>query len=1160
MSLKLLGVVGGVGVWCASALGGGGSGGLIQYPSVSPDGQTVVFSASGDLWAVGVDGGMATRLTVHPGVETRSFFSPDGKLIAFESNRDGAQNIYTMSISGVGADVVGGEIQRVTVSDRSEMLSGFSADGKSVLFSGSMYPKIYRHVSMFRAPIDGGAMELISDAFGRAPVERADGEWVYFNRGYYYPNRPAYRGPGNIDLWRMHKDGETFEQLTSFDGNDLNARPLADGSVVYVSSRDGQYNLYRLAKDSTDLSGAEAITQLTHFEVDEGEHTIGHGVRDLAVSGDGATAVFVVWDTLYALDLTNRGAEPRAIAVEMGADLARDRFERMDVSAKVGEAAVHPSGDAVAVAARGELFVRSTKEGRPTRRITDSAFREGEIVWSPDGSVLYFSSDTADGLGRIYSVEVTLSGEDIAFEDEPEEVGEEKPEEDEAADETVVDEDVSGEGEVGDDADAEVEVEKEVEAEAEEEKEKIDFGKRWSEALRFEVKTVVTGDGAVYAPNPSPNGKKLLYKRDRGDVVLLDLESGDERVLFASWSDPEVHWASDSRHVYYENSDLDFNSDIFILDTQLDEDGNAREAVNVSQHPDYDHSPRLSHDGKVLTFLSDRDNLNWSFDVYAVFLDESLEGMPGYALKEYFAEAAKAAKKLGPVDLDAEDEGEVLEFDADDAFLRIRRITSTPESESDLVMTPGGDRIAFSTVIDGKRSYVSVNYAGKERKSVYSGTVSDVRMGINGGAILLVASGQARSVSPTGGKVTTYGIRAKILVDRDAERMQKFHEAARRFGQSFYHPTIKGLDWDAMIERYGNLISQTHTKQSFQRVVNFLFGEVNGSHTGIWGGDGYSAASPGNGYLGIDFSVADGGYRIDAVLVGGAIDEMDDGPAVGDVIVAIDDRVLASEDTRSGVVDLHGSLAGLAGSEVLIEYVHTDEDGVVSTRFGMVTPSSYSAASVIRYQNEVMRRRAIVEERSGGRLGYLHIRSMGMASVREFERDLYAAAHGKDGLVIDVRDNGGGWTTDILLSSLTAPAHAYTIPRGANRDDVRFDSYPRDRRLIYAWSRPISVLINQHSFSNAEIFAHAIKTIGRGKIVGTQTYGGVISTGSFRLIDDTLVRRPFRGWYLPDGTDMENNGTMPDIRVSQTPTDEVRGIDRQLRAAIDAMLADLETP
>ena len=119
---------------------------------------------------------------------------------------------------------------------------------------------------------------------------------------------------------------------------------------------------------------------------------------------------------------------------------------------------------------------------------------------------------------------------------------------------------------------------------------------------------------------------------------------------------------------------------------------------------------------------------------------------------------------------------------------------------------------------------------------------------------------------------------------------------------------------------------------------------------------------------------------------------------------------------------------------------------------------------------------------------------------------------------------------------------------------MRKDVYPRDRRLIYAWTRPINVLINQNSFSNAEIFAHAIKTIDRGKLIGTATFGGVISTGAATLIDGTTVRTPFRGWYLPDGRDLENNGAKPDVDVPQEPQDEAAERDPQLEAAVKELL------
>jgi tricorn protease len=180
---------------------------------------------------------------------------------------------------------------------------------------------------------------------------------------------------------------------------------------------------------------------------------------------------------------------------------------------------------------------------------------------------------------------------------------------------------------------------------------------------------------------------------------------------------------------------------------------------------------------------------------------------------------------------------------------------------------------------------------------------------------------------------------------------------------------------------------------------------------------------------------------------------------------------------------------------------------------------------------------------------------MDQPSLDDYERDLYAAAHGKDGLIIDVRNNGGGWTADRLLSSIMVQPHAYTIPRGG--DPARKWHYPVDRLFIQRYSLPINMLVNEKSFSNAEITAHAFRTLKRGTLVGQQSYGGVISTGSESLIDGTTVRTPGRGWYLPDGTDMEMHGAMPDIVVPQTPEDESTSHDTQLETAVADLMKRL---
>lgn len=1135
----LVGLLAGLASGVASGNAGESTPGLIQYPSLSPDGRTIVFSAAGDLWSVHRDGGVANRLTAHPAIEGRSFFDAQGDRIAFESNRGGVPNVYIADITGNGSDLLMSNIDRVSTSDRTQWLGGFSPDGNSVYFSAYLYPEIYRQPRMYEAPLDGGPIQDLTGAFGRAPTPSLTDDSIYFMRGYYYPHRVAYRGSGNLDLWNYSPSTGEFEQVTGFDGNDLDPCPLPDGSLLYLSSEGGQYNVFRMDSGKFDPKGRRPGKKLTNFEPSENQHTIMAGVRDLSVSRDGSVAAFVVENTMYTLDLNDRNAEPAPVHVLMGSDSDQDETKPIDASRNVSEAAVHPSGDAVVVVARNELFVRSTKDEHLSRRITDTAVRERDIVWSPDGEVLYFTADD-DSLGSIYAVRVSLSTEDLkpVEPEDSDESNTEEAQEDGTKSEPAVESDES-------ESTDEESTESGSDAEAKEsEAEQIDHGARWAGALRFEVSPVVQNSELAYEATPSPDGKKLIYKQSRGDVMLMDLESGAARVLFESWSDPEVQWAADSVHVVYSDTDLNFNSDIFVLDTRLKDDGSAHEPINLTKHPDIDHSAQLSADGKVLTFLSDRAGNNWEWDVYAINLDRDLDGMRRYELDAYYGDAVDAAKKREPLDPDEPVEIEPFEFDADDAYLRVRRLTSTPESENNLVMAPGGNRIAFT--VGG--SFVSIDQYGKERKTINSSNVSDPRVSLDGKTVSFVSGGQAVRAGMTGGDSTTLSVDADLVIDTRAERDQKFREAAGRFGLNFYHPTLKGLNWDKMTQRYHDLVMQTRTNQAFQRVMNLMFGELDGSHTGIRGGDGFNAKSPNNGYLGIDATPVQDGHRVDRIYKGGAVDLMDDGIQVGDVLIAIDDHQLANQD-------LHGTLAGANGKEVLVEYQRVnDESNEIDTLYGMVTPKSYGSNSVIRYSQEVLDRQQEVDELSDGKLGYLHIRSMGAASVRDFERDLFAAADGKDGLIIDVRDNGGGWTTDILLASLTAPTHAYTIPRGANPDDVEPDSYPRDRRLIYAYSRPIVVLINENSFSNAEIFAHSIRTAKRGRLVGVPTFGGVISTGSFSLIDGTTVRRPFRGWYLPDGTDMENNGAEPDVYVKQTPTDEAADKDPQLEAAVKDLL------
>ncbi len=1245
--------------------------GFPEFPSLSPDGRWVVFSWAGDLWVAPTEATSAdaprtaTRLTSHPAEERRSAFSPDGSMLAFESDRDGARNLYVMPLTQAGGTLVGGPVSRVTVSDRAEWLGSFSADGKALYFSSDRTPAIYSAPHMYRVELlaenrgftgVGGPVTELTPAFGWMPRASADGASIVFGRNRPVLERPKYRGSGNQELYRFNLRDGSFDRLTTSPANDAEGVQLPDGSLVFISSRDGQNNLWRLGKGQPD----EQAKQLTRFAPTREQYTLAHGVRDLNVSADGRTAVFCVWDRLYTLDLA-ADASPRAMTLNAGADALSLDFDRKSLDKEVSEAALSPDGKTIAVIARGEVFVRSTQEGYPTRRVTATAGRERDLAWSPDGQWLYFSSDEPVGrwndqadprpLGAygLFRAGVELAREDIAP----------KAEEESKKEGAGKDEPKNGEGKKEDDRSDDKKADntpKKGEKDKKKEDDGPDVGKRWADSLRFKVEPLVLINNDARSPAPSPDGERLMYTRGRGDIIVRDLASGNERTLIESVLSPEVSWTDDARHVLATITDLDYNSDVWIVDAgdpepkaaepaqteagktdggQADQSQPATEepsrtgwtklstgfwGVNITRHPDIDASPRLSADGKVLVFLSERGSQDDEVDVWMVLLDKELESKTPYEFDEYIKKAAEAAGKRKPLALKkpktdkaeeakpeepkpetpkaeeakadeksdgktddkkdpqkdeekGKDEGKAksparpkpFKFDAGDAYMRVRRLTTIAGSEADLALTPGADRVVFSATIDGDRQLVSIDHKGKDRKQIVAGDVGDVRMSLTGDKVSFVKGGVAQLAPKAGGKVEPMGIDAPVVIDVAAQQRQKFLEAARILGERFYHPTLKGLDWNTLTKRYADLISRTRTSATFNRVTQLLFGELEGSHTGIWGGDKFTAPPVNTGYLGVRVKPVTGGYEVVRVTADTPADEPGTKLSPGDVIVSIDGQRLAKDDASMPTIDFDAAMAGKADKETLVELrASKPAEGEAAgktgapSRYVLIVPQKFGAWDQADYDDEVMHRREQVEKLSAGRLGYLHIQAMGEESVRSYERDLYAAASGKQGLIIDVRDNGGGYTADILLASLTAPRHAYTIPRGLDPADVPRDVYPRDRRLIYAWTRPINVLINQNSFSNAEIFAHAIQTIGRGKLIGTATFGGVISTGAERLIDGTTVRTPGRGWYLPDGSDQENNGARPDVPVEQTPQDEAAGKDPQLEAAVKELLSRID--
>ncbi len=667
-----------------------------------------------------------------------------------------------------------------------------------------------------------------------------------------------------------------------------------------------------------------------------------------------------------------------------------------------------------------------------------------------------------------------------------------------------------------------------------------------TEAKSLKLERLTTDPGEDHRPRWSPDGKKIGFIRGNGNLYALDLKSKKERLILPGWSMNRYTWSPDGKWIAYAREDNDYNSDVFVMPSE----GGA--SVNISRHPDEDSNPVWSADGEKLGFSSRRRENNW--DIYFVFL--KLEDHQKYysdRAEERFLKGApskeddkKDEKKESKEDKADKKDEVVVEIDTTDIFRRIRTVTSLLGEENHFDISPDGESFIFTSDIDGERDLYSIKWNGKDQKRLTNGGKSPKWFAYSSDGkkiYFLDKGGRANSISADGGGSKDYPFKAYVTIDRIAERMQKFDETWRGLNNEYYDPDFHGVDWQAMRDKYRNWAPYASTENDFHTIMNIMIGELNSSHSG------YNSPRGGKdhrvGRLCLDFNqkYTGDGLQITHVVPWGPCDRGNVHLQSGDILLAIDGALIYPTTNINKLLDEKSYQA----VELIIKSGKKETSHVVR-------PMGRSLAGRLRYDEWVQNRRAAVESLSGGKLGYLHIKGMGDPSLSKFEAELFSRGQGKDALVVDVRFNGGGYITDYLLAMLQVKRHATTFPRDGG------PGYPQSRLPLYSWVKPIIVLCNEYSFSNAEIFSHAIQTLERGRLVGVPTAGGVISTGWNGLMDGSSYRVPLRGWYKGNveerdpARNEENNGAVPDIIVPMAPDWLDADEDIQLQTAVDELL------
>ncbi len=1039
--------------------------------ALSPDGSKLAFVYRGDIWVVSNEGGKAVPVTNHIEMEDNPVWSPDGKWIAFASNRTGNNDIFA-----VPAD--GGEVRRLTWFSGSETPSDWSRDGKRILFRGGrddVYNGVFElDVRTLRfKPVFLDMMNV------REPKYSPNGDAIYYNRFGFPTTRPRYQGSGAAQVWKYDVASGKRTQLRNngFQHLWVTAAPGVEALCVTVgektpnSSHVGKpipRNLDNANRTPNvyALDGRGGARRMTDF--------VGGGVRFLTAARNGGIMAFEYEGAVYV----QKGLErPRKLSITATIDDKLTNEERLVLTTGAEEAALSPKADRFVFQVRGEIWSVPVKQekGHPNasdaEQLTSWEGLDEQPLYAPDGKSLFFVSDR-EGARRLYRMDLETK----------------------------------------------------------------------------QTKAITDGGRDVFSLTLTPDKSKLSFWIAGKDGGLFTVAVGGdgpvERVFAKPGNSPaQFAWSPDGRWVAYTDR-LDRSgyyywesgTNIWIWDTQ------EKKARNVTQENSTNNNPSWSEDGKFLYFRSYRES-----SVLARTTTGALFILP---LQREDTRSAEVQLKY-----EKPKETPKVAIDFEDIENRSRRfLGQDPQSparmdpeKGDLYFLSEGDLWKASydgsevKKLTGAPSAPSAAAPGRPGGASSDGGVSSFDFSDDKKQIWFVKSGTLNlmDISKPNTPVTEVKFRADWTRDVRLERKAAFNQFWREYNRSFYDGNFHGRDWAAIKKRYEPLLDGVAHRNEMATLLNMMVGELEASHTEAGAGpgnpSGQSTAHPG---FTIDYSWEGKGIKVKDVPKGapGSFEKTRIKP--GEYVLQINGKDVSPDEHLFKDV-----LNEQAGREIsLLVNSVPDATGARTVKYRAISGGEF--AGIVR-RNLLEARRKYVEEKSGGKLTYVHIAGMGGGNFDAFMREFWQVTHGKAGVIIDVRNNGGGNISDRLIDVIERRPNAVYVPR---------DDAPQ-QGPGQTWGEPTVVMMNETSFSNAEMFPYAMRARKLATLVGMPTPGYVIYTGGFRLVDGTSARMPGTGVYRLDGSPMENIGEVPDHKVDWTPEEFFSGKDPQLDKAIEVLMS-----
>ncbi|HYG12135.1 MAG TPA: PDZ domain-containing protein, partial [Pyrinomonadaceae bacterium] len=933
-------------------------------PTLAPDRSEIAFVSGGDIWTVPLAGGEARLLVSHAANESRPVYAPDGRRLAFTSNRTGGGDIYVLTFDT-------GEVRRVTFDDSNDQLDAWSRDGRWLYFS-STSRDIAGMNDIFRVSPEGGTpMQVSADRYTNEffSAPSPDSSDVAFTARGIASGQWWRKGRSHIDesqIWvRRGVNAATadaaspvYEQITAGGAKELWPMWGANGrSLFYVSDRGGAQNIWQLTVGQA--RGNDAAQEVTKFK--DGR------VLWPSISTDGRVIVFERDFRIWKLDTSNKQASE--VAITRRGAVAEPVVEHLRLTDRIDEFALAPDGKKVAFVVRGEVFAASSAEGGDAARITVSPADESQVTWSPDSRRLVYVSDR-DGTPHLFS---------------------------------------------------------------------YDFGSNTETQLTHTALADAT-------PRFSPDGKLLAFERAGRELRVLNVENKVERVVATgSFERPPISpdrpfvWSPDSRWIAYMPVAAKLFRNVHVARVYEGSGAPMVAAQPVSFLANvFSNTVSWSPDGTFMLF--DTGQRTESFQVARVDLIPRTPRFREDQFRDLFREetprnlttpqrdtqpapspvtsptpAATPTPAPGASPTPAPNEGEEKKKPGD------KRVEITFEGiRQRLSLLPVGIDVNYQAISpDGKWVVLIASAAGQENLYAYSldelardpvvpkqltatpGSKSLAQFSPDSKEIFYIEQGRINVVTLEG-KTRPLAVAAEMDVDFAREKMQVFHQVWSYLHEHFYDPNFHGVNWQNMRTAYEPRIAGARTPDEMRRLLQLMVGELNASHSGV--GAPPTGATAATGRLGLRFDRDE--YETTGRLRVTEIVPLS--PAALAREIKSGDYLLAVDGKETGARTNLDELLNYKINRRVTLTVASGADGA-NRRELAVRPVSAGTEKALLYRKWVEDNRAYVARISNGRLGYVHMFDMGSASLAQLYVDLDAENHSREGVVVDVRNNNGGF-------------------------------------------------------------------------------------------------------------------------------------------------------